>query len=64
MVRRCRLTRPELKVLYVSGVSDRLLDARPIPWDREAFLDTPFSPAGLLDAVNLLLYGHQKKPTR
>ena len=63
MVRQCRETHRDLRVLYVSGVIDRLLDARPMLWEGEAFLNKPFTPAGLLEAANLLLYGTLKKPT-
>jgi two-component system cell cycle sensor histidine kinase/response regulator CckA len=56
MVRRIRTERPDLKVLYVTGHIDRLMDARPL-WDGEAFLDKPFSMNGLVEAVSLLLYG-------
>src|SRR5262245_22766613 len=56
MVRRIRSERPDLKVLYVTGHIDRLMDARPL-WDGEAFLDKPFSMKGLVEAVSLLLYG-------
>jgi len=64
MVRQCRVTHPDLRVLYVSGVIDRLLDARPMLWQGEAFLNKPFTPAGLLEAANLLLYGHLNKPAQ
>ena len=56
MVRRIRSSRPDLKVLYVTGHIDRLMDTRPL-WDGEAFLDKPFSMNGLVEAVTLLLYG-------
>jgi two-component system cell cycle sensor histidine kinase/response regulator CckA len=56
MVRRIRAERPDLKVLYVTGYIDRLMDARPL-WDGEAFLDKPFSMNGLVEAVSLLVYG-------
>jgi len=56
MVRRIRTLRPDLKVLYVTGHIDRLMDTRPL-WDGEAFLDKPFSMTGLVEAVTLLLYG-------
>ena len=64
MVRQCRVTHPDLKVLYVSGVIDRLLDARPLLWEGEAFLNKPFTPGGLLEAANLLFYGHLNKPAQ
>ena len=56
MVRRIRAERPDLKVLYVTGHIERLMDTRPL-WDGEAFLDKPFSMNGLVEAVTLLLYG-------
>ena len=56
MVRRIRSLRPDLKVLYVTGYIDRLMDARPL-WDGEAFLDKPFSMNGLVEAVSLMIYG-------
>src|SRR6266853_1345208 len=64
MVRQCRITHPDLKVLYVSGVVDRLLDERPVLWEGEAFLNKPFTPNGLIEAVNLLMYGSLTKPAR
>ena len=60
MVRRVRATRPDLKVLYVTGHIDRLMDARPL-WEGEAYLDKPFTAAGLREAVSLLLHGTLKK---
>jgi two-component system cell cycle sensor histidine kinase/response regulator CckA len=62
MVQQIRAIERDVKVLYVSGVVDRLLDARPILWEGEAYLEKPFSPAGLVEAVNLLCYGHVRKP--
>jgi len=64
MVRQCRVTNPDLKVLYVSGVVDRLFDDRPILWEGEAFLNKPFTPNGLVEAVNLLVYGSMIKPAQ
>jgi hypothetical protein len=40
----------------VTGYIDRLMDARPL-WEGEAFLEKPFSVAGLREAVSLLLHG-------
>jgi CheY-like chemotaxis protein len=60
MVRRIRAVRPDLKVLYVTGHIDLLMDARPL-WEGEAFLDKPFSPTGLREAVALLLSGTLKE---
>jgi CheY-like chemotaxis protein len=64
MVLAVRATRPGLKVLYVSGVVDRLLDARKMLSDTEAFLDKPFTSKGLLEAVSLLLYDTLSPPMR
>lgn len=61
MVRRIRATRPDLRVLYVTGHIDMLMDERPLLWDGEAFLDKPFSASGLLEAVSMSLYGTVKK---
>jgi CheY-like chemotaxis protein len=63
MVRRIRATRPDLKVLYVTGHIDRLMDARPL-WEGEAFLEKPFNPVGLREAISLLLYGTVKDRPR
>jgi len=62
MARQLRARRPELKVLYVSGYVDRLLDERPILWEDEAFLEKPFTFDGLTEAVSLLLFGTVKPP--
>ena len=61
MARRCRIARPDLKVLYVSGMIDRLLNERPMLWEGEAFLEKPFTAAGLREAVALLLFGTLSK---
>src|SRR5579862_5700045 len=56
MVRQIRRTRPDLKVLYVTGHIDLLMDVRPLG-KNEAFLEKPFTYRGLREAVSLLLYG-------
>lgn len=56
MVQAIRSKMPGQRVLYVSGVVDRLLDSRKVLSDGEAFLDKPFTAKGLLEAVSLLLY--------
>jgi CheY-like chemotaxis protein len=61
MVRRIRTTRPDLKVLYVTGHIDLLMDMRPLG-KNEAFLEKPFTYLGLREAVSLLLYGTVTKP--
>lgn len=64
MVAKIRSKLPGQKVLYVSGVVDRLLDSRKILGDGEAFLDKPFTSKGLLEAVSLLLYDTLTPPWR
>jgi CheY-like chemotaxis protein len=61
MVRRIRTMRPDLKVLYVTGHIDSLMDTRPL-WEGEAFLEKPFTVDGLREAVSFLLYGTATKP--
>ena len=61
MVKRIRATTPDLRVLYVTGHVDRLMENRPILRDGEAFLEKPFNAVGLREAVSLLLYGTLKK---
>jgi CheY-like chemotaxis protein len=61
MVRRIRVTRPDLRVLYVTGHINRLLDEAPVLADGEAFVDKPFTATGLLEAVSLILYGTLKR---
>jgi CheY-like chemotaxis protein len=56
MVRRIRATRPNLKVLFVTGHADLLLET-PRRWEGEAFLEKPFTEEGLREAVSLLLSG-------
>jgi two-component system, cell cycle sensor histidine kinase and response regulator CckA len=51
---RLRQTEPSLKVLYLTGVSDRLFTDKTTLWDHEAFLDKPCSVKGLLEAVSFL----------
>jgi CheY-like chemotaxis protein len=52
---------PDQKILYVTrDIEDRLND-RPL-WTDEAFLEKPFSRAGLCHAVALVLYGTLNKP--
>ena len=56
LVCKIRCAFPELKVLYVTGHIDTLMDARAL-WEDEAFLEKPFTAVGLTEAVSLLLYG-------
>lgn len=62
MVMHIRAARPHQKVLYVSGNVDRLLDARKILGDGEAFVDKPFTARMLLEAVSLLLFDTLRPP--
>jgi two-component system, cell cycle sensor histidine kinase and response regulator CckA len=64
VARQFRAQRHDLKVLYVSGHVDRLLDERPTLWEGEAFLEKPFTLEGLSEAVSLLLFGTLKPPAR
>jgi two-component system cell cycle sensor histidine kinase/response regulator CckA len=57
LARRLRQSRPELKVLYLTGFSDRLFKEKATLWADEAFLDKPCSVKGLRQAVSLLLFG-------
>jgi two-component system, cell cycle sensor histidine kinase and response regulator CckA len=63
LARRLRAERPSLKVLYLTGFSDRLFKEKVTLWADEAFLDKPCSVKGLLEAVALLLYGRFDAPT-
>jgi two-component system, cell cycle sensor histidine kinase and response regulator CckA len=62
MARLARIERPDLKILYVSGMIDRLFRERAVLWEGEAFLEKPFTPEGLGQAVALLLFGTVRKP--
>lgn len=57
LARRLRQNEPDLKVLYLTGYSDRLFKEKVTLWEAEAFLDKPCSVTGLRQAVSLLLYG-------
>ena len=57
LARRFRVSTPGVKVLYLTGFSDRLFKEKVTLWADEAFLDKPCSVKGLLEAVSLLLFG-------
>ena len=57
LARRLRQEEPTLKVLYLTGFSDRLFKEKSTLWQGEAFLDKPCSVRGLLQAVALLHSG-------
>jgi two-component system cell cycle sensor histidine kinase/response regulator CckA len=62
LARRIRVSAPGIKVLYLTGFSDRLFKEKVTLWADEAFLDKPCSVKGLLQAVSLLLFGHFELP--
>ena len=62
LARRLRESEPELKVLYLTGYSDRLFKERVTLWADQAYLEKPCSVKGLLQAVSLLLFGQLEKP--
>ena len=57
LARRLRQNQPSLKVLYLTGFSDRLFKEEATLWQDEAFLEKPCSVKGLMEAVALLLFG-------
>jgi len=62
LARRLRVERPSLKILYLTGFSDRLFKEKVTLWADEAFLDKPCSVKGLLEAVSLLVVGRVELP--
>lgn len=62
LARRMRQREPALKVLYLTGYSDRLFKQKTLLWEGEAFLDKPCSVRGLLEAVSLLVFGRVDAP--
>jgi two-component system cell cycle sensor histidine kinase/response regulator CckA len=57
LARRLRQNEPTLKILYLTGYSDRLFKDKVTLWEDEAFLDKPCTVKGLQEAVSLLLSG-------
>ena len=57
LARQLRQSEPHLKVLYLTGYSDRLFKEKTMLWADEAFLEKPCSVKGLREAVSLLLFG-------
>ena len=67
LARMLRQTEPALKVLYLTGYSDRLFKEKTMLWADEAFLDKPCTVKGLREAVSLLITGKfdsSEDPTR
>jgi two-component system cell cycle sensor histidine kinase/response regulator CckA len=62
LARRLRAQHPTVKVLYLTGFSDRLFKEKVTLWADEAFLDKPCTVKGLLEAVSLLLFGSFDAP--
>ena len=51
---------PAIKVLYLTGFSDRLFRIRSGLWANEAFVEKPVSVTRLREAVSELLFGHTR----
>ena len=62
LARRIRLSTPGVKVLYLTGFSDRLFKEKTMLLADEAFLEKPCGAKGLLQAVSLLLFGRFETP--
>ena len=62
LARTLRQTEPTLKVLYLTGYSDRLFKEKTMLWADEAFLDKPCTVKGLREAVSLLITGKFEGP--
>ena len=58
LARQLRQADRGLKVLYLTGYSDRLFKEKAALWADEAFLEKPFTVKGLREAVSLLMFGH------
>jgi len=62
LARRLRQSEPAVKVLYLTGYSDRLFKEKVTLWADEAYLDKPCSVKGLQQAASLLLFGQLERP--
>ena len=62
LARRLRQQEAGVKVLYLTGYSDKLFKEKVTLWQDEAFLDKPCSVQGLRQAVSLLLFGSLEAP--
>jgi two-component system cell cycle sensor histidine kinase/response regulator CckA len=62
LARRLRQDEPRLKVLYLTGYSDRLFMEKVTLWQDESFLEKPCSVKGLREAVALLFFGRLEAP--
>jgi len=52
-----RQLNPDLPILFVTGFNEALFRARPLLWEGESFLEKPFTPAGLVEAVSMAIWG-------
>jgi CheY-like chemotaxis protein len=57
LARQVRGMDPDLRVLYLTSHADRLFGVKPQLWEKEAYLDKPFTREGLREAVAQLLFG-------
>jgi two-component system cell cycle sensor histidine kinase/response regulator CckA len=57
LAQRLRQRDRDLRVLYLTGHADHLFEAKQQLWDREAFLEKPFSKQALRQAVAQLMFG-------
>ena len=55
LARRIRQVHTDAKILYVTGYSDALFDAKLWLWEDEALLEKPCTPDGVVEAVSLLV---------
>jgi CheY-like chemotaxis protein len=62
LARRLRQDEPRLKVLYLTGHSDRLFMEKVTLWQDESFLEKPCNVKGLKEAVALLYWGRIEAP--
>jgi CheY-like chemotaxis protein len=57
LARQLRARQPDLRVLYLTGYTDHLFDAKQHLWAAEAYLEKPFTRAALREAAALLVFG-------
>jgi CheY-like chemotaxis protein len=57
LAQRMRQRDPDLRVLYLTGYTDRLFAEKQMLWEGEAFLEKPASAAAVLEAIDLLMNG-------
>ena len=62
LARRLRQEMGELKVLYMSGFCDRVIDHEVRLSGRDAFLEKPYTIKALEQAVSMLVYGNLQPP--